>query len=260
MGADKFVLVKGIAGMGNRILCALTGILYARLSKRKLLVDWSDEYYSSGRANVFHRFFRSPSYGPADEVPATDSVSPGIWRDRLHESAWSMRARHGDVNDSQTWRMFSVDLTRLDHPEDIVVLWTYTAQVGLLRRHMADAPAEPAVASDEMILRKLFREGLVLAAEVRARVDRFKQDHFEGRTIGVHVRYSDHRTRLRATLGKLDELLRQDPSIRIFLSTDNIQIKRLFDEVYSRVVGTPHWYCRDPAGPCTSAPAGRTRP
>src|SRR5262249_35551159 len=38
----KLLLVKGIAGLGNRILCALTGILYARLAGRKVCVDWRD--------------------------------------------------------------------------------------------------------------------------------------------------------------------------------------------------------------------------
>jgi hypothetical protein len=41
-----FLLVKGRASLGNRILSALTGILYARLTGRRLLVDWRDEVYS----------------------------------------------------------------------------------------------------------------------------------------------------------------------------------------------------------------------
>jgi len=58
---DKYLLIKGISGMGSRILRALAGILYAGLSERRLLIDWSDPVYSSDRNNVFHRFFKSVS-------------------------------------------------------------------------------------------------------------------------------------------------------------------------------------------------------
>jgi hypothetical protein len=101
---EPILLVKGIAGLGNRLLCLLTASLYARLSGRKLVVDWRDENYSSGAVNAFHHFFQSSLCAPADQVPATDSVAPAIWRGRLHESAWSMKVRYGSVNDAQGWR------------------------------------------------------------------------------------------------------------------------------------------------------------
>jgi hypothetical protein len=47
MKQDKFLLVKGISGLGDRIKCVLTAILYARLTGRKLIVDWTDSSYSN---------------------------------------------------------------------------------------------------------------------------------------------------------------------------------------------------------------------
>jgi len=83
----KLLLVKGIEGLGNRMLCALTGILYARLTGRTLFVDWGDFFYSNDGSNAFPRFFRCSSCAPASEIPQTDSVHPSIWRGRLRESA-----------------------------------------------------------------------------------------------------------------------------------------------------------------------------
>ena len=45
MDDKRYLLVKGIAGLGNRILSVLNGILYARLSDRLLFVDWRDPDY-----------------------------------------------------------------------------------------------------------------------------------------------------------------------------------------------------------------------
>jgi len=110
--SDRYLLVKGRAGLGNRILCALTGILYARLAGRRLLVDWSDPIYAEGGLNVFHRYFRCPTADPADRIPATDSVAPAIWRGRLDESSRSMEHAHGTLG-RESWRELSIDLRRL---------------------------------------------------------------------------------------------------------------------------------------------------
>ena len=52
MNEDKYLIVKGLAGLGNRMLSALTGILYARLSGRRLIIDWRDPTYSSDGSNA----------------------------------------------------------------------------------------------------------------------------------------------------------------------------------------------------------------
>src|SRR5574341_1361148 len=150
MNGNKFLLVKGIAGLGNRILSALIGILYARLTGRRLLVDWSDHYYSNDGSNVFHRFFQCSLCSPTDEIPNTDSVSPRIWRGYLNESAWNMRKRYGNINDLGTWQKFSIDLTKLDYQEDVLVMWTYDEKaMDLLRGHFKDEFKGLAKASTE---------------------------------------------------------------------------------------------------------------
>ena len=52
-----YVLVKGKAGLGNRMMSAMNGILYAMLSGRRLVVDWSDFTYSNDHTNVFPKLF-----------------------------------------------------------------------------------------------------------------------------------------------------------------------------------------------------------
>jgi len=54
---SKYVLVKAKGGMGNRMLCALTGLLYGQLTGRKVIVDWRDQAYSKDGTNSFSKFF-----------------------------------------------------------------------------------------------------------------------------------------------------------------------------------------------------------
>jgi Nodulation protein Z (NodZ) len=242
MADGKFVLVKGRAGLGNRMLSALTGILYARLAGRRLLVDWSDRDYSHDGSNVFHRLFRCPIAVPSDEIPLTESVCPAAWRGHLHESPRQMEARYTSHPMSDSWRQFSIDLTRIDYQEDVLVMWAYNAEIDALRGHFRGEFEELRSASDDAILTRLLREDLEPVPEIRERVERFRARHFVEPTVGVHVRYSDHRANLLGILRRLDVLVGRQRGRSIFLATDNIEIGKMFESSYPGVVSTPHWY------------------
>lgn len=243
MNGSKFLLVKGRSGLGNRMLSALTGILYARLTDRRLLVDWSDPLYSDDGSNAFHRVFRCLSCSPTSGIPATDSVFPSIWRGHLHESSTVMQGRYRPHTSPESWQQLSsIDLTKLDYQEDVVVMWTSTEKVGLLRDHLSAQFKELEGVTKQAILSKLLREDLLLQPEIRERVVHFKDNQFRMATVGVHVRYSDHRSHLWAILKALNTLLKSEPNLQIFLSTDNIAVKKMFEESYPRVITTPHWY------------------
>jgi hypothetical protein len=244
MSAAKFVLVKGRAGLGNRILCTTTGILYARLSGRRLLVDWSDGAYGKRGSNVFHRYFQSPVCDPSDTIPATNSVNPSIWQGCLQESAFELAASHGKPRGGGVWRQYSIDLTRMDYPEEVVVFWAFDTQVNLMRPHFPLLMPQFKGASTTLILRTILRDDLVLQPQIRERVEAFARAHFSGPMVGVHVRYSDYQSHLLGSIGLVDRLLQQHPDLKVFLATDNIQVKQLFEESYPGTVTTPHWYPR----------------
>ena len=77
---DQYVLVKGKAGLGNRMMSAMTGILYAMLSSRRVVIDWSDFAYSNAGENVFPRLFSTPNSDPSLPLDAGESVRPLVWR------------------------------------------------------------------------------------------------------------------------------------------------------------------------------------
>ena len=215
MSSDKILLVKGTAGLGNRLQCLLTGILYARLSGRRLVIDWRYRFYSSGNANSFYSFFQCPSARPMDVIPETDSVRPAIWRGHLRDSASSMRDHYAKSKQWRHWNKFSVDVRTLDYDEDVLVLVISYQQVERLRPHFTGSFGGLASQSDREILRALFRDELKLQQQLQQRVDQLQQDVCARPTIGVHVRYTDHQVCLWAILKKLNSLLRQGSDLQI---------------------------------------------
>ncbi|MGH7792450.1 MAG: nodulation protein NodZ, partial [Thermodesulfobacteriota bacterium] len=142
----------------------------------------------------------------------------------------------------ELFRKFSIDLTKLDYQEDVLVMWTTHARLDLLKAHFKGEFKELSHMSRKAILSKLLREDLILHPEIQQRVNRFKENNFYKKTVGVHIRYADHRASLWATLKELNAMLNREPGLQIFLATDNIQIKNMFEESYEDVITTPHWY------------------
>jgi hypothetical protein len=241
-GAGNYLLVKGISGLGNRIECVLTAILYARLSGRKLIVDWSDDYYANDGTNAFHRFFQCPMANSTDAIPRTDSVVPALWRGHLGETAANFRKKYEQKRDPVVSYPLSIEPKILSYSEDIAVLWMYHEKVSELREHFAGDFGEFAHKSNKAILAGLLRDELRLHPDIRKRVDEFKAAHFVKRTVGVHVRYTDHRVPLRPILAKLNTLLQREKDLSVFLATDNLRIKRMFLELYPGTLTTSHWY------------------
>ncbi len=244
MAADRYLLVKGIAGMGNRVLSLLTAVLYARLSHRRLLVDWSDPAYSSDGSNVVHRFFTSPLFGVADQIPETTSVRPAIWRGHLHESALEMRTRYAPAlaHDPLAWQLFSVELSKLDHPEEVLVMWAYIPLIGRLRRHLRGEFAGLRALETEVILRRLMRESLELHATIRQRVDDLRRNWPAGPVVGIHARNTDKVTSVRAIRDKLEQLRAQQRDAAVFLATDSQSLEQSFAREIPGMITAPKWY------------------
>ena len=56
MNSNKYILVKGSSGLGNRILVLSSAILYGQISGRQVFVDWRDGTYGEPKTNFFSIF------------------------------------------------------------------------------------------------------------------------------------------------------------------------------------------------------------
>src|ERR1035437_6950899 len=98
-GDRKFLLVKGKAGLGNRVLVLLDSILYAQMTGRELLVDWRDGKYAADGQNAFPLLFAQPAPGDLAAVKGCDSVTPAKWKGELDTSADGLFAKHFPHNE-----------------------------------------------------------------------------------------------------------------------------------------------------------------
>lgn len=238
------VLVKGHEGMGNRILSLLGASLYARLAGRELLVDWRDGVYAEEGVNAFSNLFRSRFATSLSSSPVTESVTPWMWRGRLDWSANAMWGHHVPPSTPLgpfAGRVFSADVRTLDHPEEVVVIWSLTSFVSQLRPHLKGHWESLRRLDDAGIAARLFRDFdfhpaiVERAASIRAA--------WGGEpAVGVHVRNTDRRTNLSRLTNRLDAILARRPGCRLFLATDDKAIEALFSDLYPGMVTVPKWF------------------
>ena len=247
MPEPKYLLVKGAAGLGNRIFSLLNAILYARLTRRQLIVDWRDGSYSSDGSNAVHHFYRSSLFHPADEIPNVESVEPALWRGHLHERALSLAEAHAPNlgDDPFLWKRFSVDLSRIDYGQDLLVMWGYFPLIDQMRVHFRGEFRHLRGLATDAILRELMSEHLELQPAIQERIGSIRRVWPANPALGVHVRYTDKKTRVRAILHQVDQLRSQHPGMQVFLATDSRAIEQSFAHSIPGLLTAPKWYPGD---------------
>ncbi|GAB4342273.1 MAG: hypothetical protein Fur0042_04340 [Cyanophyceae cyanobacterium] len=242
---QQTVICKGSSGLGNRILVACTALLYGRLIHATVWIDWTEGDYAEPGINAFpHLFDCANSYYSATPPPALGDVAhaaiaPPVWRDRLDQSFGSLRAELG----AKGYEDLSVDVSRGDYRESILVLCAYTHKIQRMKPLFAGEFASLARWPYGDILRAILATDLRLQPAIQQRVDDFKRDHFGAYTLGVHIRYTDMKIpvdRILKTVQRLRDRHPQPPVI--FLATDSQEIRDRFVATFDRVCTTDKWF------------------
>ena len=196
MSTNKFLLIKGRAGLGNRIIFLLSALLYARLSERRTVVDWCDGQYADSGINAFPLLFESTSVGSLAELPEHGSVNPALWHGRLQHSALEMGKiiPHRAWSSQEGWKTYTFDFSRLDQLEDILVGWSFYQQVDLIRPLLTGPYSAWRRRPSMWILRQIMQQDLMPHSEVADRVQHIRQASFQPKMIGVHLRYTDRKS------------------------------------------------------------------
>ncbi len=222
-----------------------TALVYARLTSRRMIIDWRDPMYSNDGWNAFGSYFTRPDPGSLEDIyDPSLSVAPAIWSGNLDESVMDFMRRAGTTSpiDPATWRTYTIDPRRLGYREDMAVFWTPFELIDDIRRHFSGDLAPWRRKCRRDILRSLFRQEFVPAAPVTERVESFRAAEFRTPVIGVHVRFTDRRSRLRAIESRLSTLLKRHPEATIFLATDNLEVQRKFQSGFANVKATQKWF------------------
>ena len=241
---NKYLLVKAKGGMGNRMMCAITGIIYGQLTGRLTVVDWRDKSYSDDGTNAFAKFFSCPSVHPETILPGEGTIRPSVWVNELHKSMGTMISEHDPDkhNSIRIHRKYSVDVSELEYDEDILVFWYYTQRIRALRKHLSDPKYGFAGLTTAQIIHKVLLEKLSLHDDIRQRIAGFKAKNWDQTVIGLHIRHTDLRTDLAKYERVLGRFLERSPDAHIFLATDNRQVSEDYHKRFKRVISTPKWF------------------
>jgi hypothetical protein len=245
MATGKFLVCKGKAGLGNRLLSVLGSILYAEMTSRQLYIDWSDQGYSKDRGNSFPHFFQWPELVDPAPIWTSKSIAPEIWKGHLAESVDELMARH-ETNENADMQAgvnsrYTADFLRVDQPEDVLVRWSYTDEMYFLRRHFKGNYSQLRMLEDEQILKNLVRDRLKLVPAIRRRIDEFRDANFSDVNIGLHIRYTDRKNSFDQYPVLVDKIMRKHPNATVFLATDNKTVEKTFRDRYARVAVTEKW-------------------
>jgi len=243
-GQTKYLIVKPNGGMGNRMLCAVTGILYGQLTGRVTVVDWRDAGYSNDGSNTFSTFFSCPSVQSETVLPAEGSIRPAVWATERDMSVSEMLHKYDPTKHSSIFIhcKYSVDIRTLDYDEQIVVFWHYTQRIRALSAHLNRLQHSLAGLGIEGIIREVLTKQMILQEGIRRRIADFKAEHWAEQVIGLHIRHTDRQTNLNAYRRALERFLRRSPQAHIFLATDNRMVSEEYHRQFKNVISTAKWF------------------
>jgi Nodulation protein Z (NodZ) len=244
-GKKKIVLVKGKAGLGNRMLCAVTAFLYARMTGRMAIIDWRDFTYSNDGSNVFPRLFDSAFSADIASLPPTGSIRPAVWKGKLEISASELTQQvDPSAHDSYlSQRHLTIDVSRTDYDEDLLIMWSFTHLIEKLRANFKGPLHFLQQYSTGAILRWGLLEFMPLNQTIAAEIKAWRaQSMPKGPIIGVHIRHSDKLISLPAIFRALDRIKAEVPEASIFLSTDSKKAESLITARYGQSYAMPKWF------------------
>lgn len=229
MDSNRYTVLKGRFGMGNRIAVVLSALAYSEATGRQLVVDWNDHtYYNPGVPDVFSALWEWPT---ANQTPLEDlsglSVFPSEWQGRLTDYRNEINA------------------------EIMPYAFAWSRPPDELSPEMAEIAQEhDAVVVTRDGDRRRFREmyrGLVPRPFIRSRVALLQEGHDWDRMIGVQIRHGNgERYVTPADTGwfhdRIAELRNEDPGLGVFLATDSITVVSEFADRYADLVRAPQWF------------------
>ena len=251
----KYIIVKGEAGLGNRMESFIEAIVYAQLSGRRLIMDWTDGMYATKGVNSFHELFASSLVDSQISIPKTDSVLPEIWKGNLNKGLMEMKSKYGPLGWEDGWpnkvkKIYAIDSTTIDYEEKVVVFYNYFFNFEGLKKHADFFPDDWPKRKEDLLI-YLIRKYLPLKEKITKAALDFKLNNYKQKVVGVHIRYTDNRKHsdrtpdLQKYSNAILAILKKLPAAKIFLATDNPIILESYKKEYPGLISTDKFIPED---------------
>lgn len=245
---QKYLIVKGAAGLGNRLITLITAITYAKQTKRKLIVDWTDGQFAKKGENAFYKCFELMNIAHFEKVSAINEIEkltiyPLAWKEFIHDHRQNFRYLFVFPSVAKLFQSLGIR----GAIGKIAGFWEIrkatSRKYSLLKKIGATLSSKTFPhgssfsysRSEDIVVYVDFQpfnfmvedffEHVRLKPEIAEKIDHLQRKHaMRKNSVGIHVRCTDKKpTRSIATLvNKVKKLNLVDPVI--FLATDNAQI------------------------------------
>jgi hypothetical protein len=216
MSEPRYLLVKGIAGLGDRLMTLGRAIQLARITRRILMIDWAQESWNhDDPPKGFWHYFDL-----TDDVPV------------VREDAATYKMIDGLTSATAIPAQFTGRLRRLD--------WTLNRQMGRLfidgvRAQLTDR--EIITATEQVVVYLAYCAGTMetIVSHLRFRTPPMG-DRYD---VGVHFRNTDKVNSVTEMITRVKEIWSTGQSI--WLATDDVSAVATFRIVFGEAV-----YAADP--------------
>ena len=204
---ERTITVKGVAGLGNRIITLGWAIRKARQYNSHLFVDWSDGQIGPKGFDLFSTYFASQLVHKSiiSDWKIHSTSSEAKYNLLPRKRALQFLAKIGWIDSTEMWKLKYGKGNKYILPLDLEML---------VRSHAFCAAHLPSIECHEEIGSVFFNEDtckkfdLIMPADIKER-------------IGIHIRHSDKK----ATASYADVLQRYRDK-KIFLATDSEIVKQ----------------------------------
>lgn len=266
---DKVVIVKGIAGLGNRLRCVAAAMEYAASTGRLIYVDWKDGMFAPEGENAFNRYFEIYNFPYANDFSelSLDTFYPSVYAklpmdNSIYNYFEKEQIKNRFVRKGMHY-MFKI-LHALPVSNSTVCKMSLFYQAFVLKKeyqqkfnekeqfafgaHLDKGREEDAVIYCDNIpfyKQVTLKRHVRLKPEIQERVDKFVlEQQLDKDTVGVHVRASGKKCygNIQKFIAKLKTFNTEKGIKRVFLCTDNAEIEELFKKEFPDSIVTQPKY------------------
>lgn len=261
VSSEKYLVVKGCAGLGNRLFTICAAIDFAIKTSRILVIDWTDGQFGIKGENVFNKYFKIQGIKTLPnltDIPNFQSLScyPEVWQKHPEYGVYNafLEARHKLLGKLPSQLLVTKKLKMLKGfwltiekktvPKSVIAFcWELFNNENLpFGNSLSLNHSEDVVFYVDFVPQmneQVFFKHLKLKNDIEEKIKQFADSNqLSVDCIGVHVRFSDKKPD-----NTIESLFAKITSIgvdkTIFLATDNSLIVEKFKQKFKKVIQYP---------------------
>jgi hypothetical protein len=239
---DQYVVVKGCAGLGNRLMTIASALEYAQKTNRLLYVDWTDGFFAPRGSNAFNQLFDISSTLFTDNIEYKDSFT--------FYPAAAQKLPH----DFCIYDFFQVRQPRNRYIRKClkilnnVVEIKYQMWVGKDSSRLEFGQNLPLKLNENIVIYadyipKFSKEYLIKNVKPEAKIAEkieayIRENNLEHDSAGLHIRATDKKPLkdFMTFCEKLDKFVQKKGIQRIYLATDNVEVENELKRRYGAMI------------------------